>query len=140
MATNIISPMIPMSSKMLTLWYLKNVSENNFPSCKNTLLLSFYCTQKALTEHFLIIRNKQNLMSLILETSGLEDKFSLLSFTFYNQKLSTARSYVLSIGYSSTEGMLFICQNHSDLLENVRLESFIVHLVKRFTCTHLTLI
>ena len=70
----------------------------------------------------------------------MEEKFSLLSFMFYNKKFSTARSSVLSIGYSGIEGTLFIYQNHSDLFENVQFESFIVHLVKRFTCTRLTLI
>ena len=60
-AENIISPMIPVSSKILTLWYLKNVSENNFPSFKKLILLSYYSKQKDI-EDFLTIRNKQNLI------------------------------------------------------------------------------
>lgn len=75
----------------------------------------------------------------MLETSRMEGMFSLLSIMYYNQKFSTARSSRLSTGYSSIEGTVFICQNHSGLLENVPFESFTVHLVKRFTCTHLTL-
>lgn len=70
----------------------------------------------------------------------MEEKFSLLSFMFCNQKIQQCQELHVKRRLLQYWRDLVCLPETFWFLENVRFESFVMHLVKSFTCTRLTLL